>query len=162
MKNNLSLSVSTVWSCSICMPCFFPFSLSSSSETIYKRNSLYMMSPSWNLKSIGTIDTKCAVKHSFVFLHSSMGRNLCKLQSQTKHVLMTSWFLWKLSNSREKKCCFHPYPPTSGNRHIQLLFSQKGVCWSTPLILLVSSSAYYQDAKIGPSCYFSRLEFFVL
>lgn len=67
MQNNPHLSMSTMWSCSICMCCFFPFSSSSSFETIYKRNSSYMMSPSWTLKSIGTIDTKCAMKHSFVF-----------------------------------------------------------------------------------------------
>lgn len=146
MQNNPSLSMSTMSSCSICMPCFFPFSLSSSFETIYKRNSSYMMSPSWTLKSIGTIDTKCAMKHSFVFYIVPWERTYANYS----HRQNISWwhhdFTENFPTLKKRKMLLPSFPsPTSGNRLVQLLFSQKGVCWSTTLFLLVPSFSIFSE-----------------
>ena len=89
------------------------------------------------------------------FLHSSMGRNLCKLQSQTKHILMTSWFPTEnFPTLEEKKCFFQPYPPplvATGTSSCcfhrrESVEAPPYCCWSHP-------SANLQNAKIGSSCY---------
>lgn len=66
MQNNPSLSMSTMWSCINCKPCFYSFSLVLPLREFTKQILHTWHPPSGTLKSIGTMDIECTIKHSFV------------------------------------------------------------------------------------------------
>ena len=116
-----------MWSCSICQPCFF--FICSSFERICKTNSSYIRSPSETLKSIGTIDTKCTIKHSFIF-HIVPWEGIYANHNHRQNI---SWWHHDLTENfptlKKKKNVSSIIPsPTSDSRHFQLLFLEKGDC----------------------------------
>lgn len=111
------------------------------------------MSLSWTLKRIGTRDTKCTMRHSFVF-HIVPWEGTYANYSHRQNI---SWWHHDFTENfptLKKKCFFHPYlPPSVATDTSSCCFYRKESVEAAPYFCWSHPSACFQSAKISSSCY---------
>lgn len=152
MQNNPSLSMSTMWSCSICTPCFFPFSLALPLREFPEgilctwcllHGLLKVLAPSTQ-RVPGSIPLFCTPFHGKELMQITVtdkthpGDIMISLKTfQHKGRMFLPSLPPRTVAAGAPSCCFcrrepGEAPPCS--------------CWSHP-------AAYFQTAKISSSCY---------